>query len=256
MVFRSERILSSHPSEPDINLTASAVASRHALHAVTVRQEPAAGGHRRRALLQGRKSLLESQLRRVELALQAGQAGLRTRCKEWSLRSWHTCASHGRQGATYLQPVQTCLQPVHLLLQIFPGRHVHLLQQPFLSQDVSPPLLQLGPGVRELLESFHQVLFGEAEEVRVAQTADVGGASVAHLAATYVEDADFSEATSGSQDSELGNSVVPNHSELAVFDDVHLLANISLWEGEKGDQSNRSNQVMHNLDSGLARLAK
>lgn len=168
---------------------------------------------------------------RVELALQAGQAGLQT--LHLHVVTCAASASGRCQRATYLQPVQTGLQPFHLLLQIFPRRDVHLLQQPFLAQDVSPPLLQLRPGVGELLESFHQVLLGEAEEVRVSQAADVGGASVAHLAAADVQDADFSKATSRSQNGKLCDSVVPDHSKLAVFDDVHLLANISLVMEEK-----------------------
>ncbi|TNN66022.1 hypothetical protein EYF80_023778 [Liparis tanakae] len=131
-------------------------------------------------------------------------------------------------NSTDLEPIQTGFQPLHLLFEILPCRHVYFLQKPLLLQDVPPPLLQLGPGVGELLKRLHQVLFRKAKQVRVSQAADVSRAPVAHLAAADVQDADFSEAASRCQNGKLGGSVLPHHCQLAIFDYVHLFTHISL----------------------------
>ncbi len=101
-------------------------------------------------------------------------------------------------------------------------------QSTHLHEDLSSLLLQHGLGVRILGQRLHQVVFGQAEEVRVADAADVGGSSVARPAALDVEDADLSEVASVTQHHELRDSVVRHHGQLSFFNDVHLPADVAL----------------------------
>lgn len=52
------------------------------------------------------------------------------------------------------------------------------VQQAVLHQNLPPLLLQQGLGIRVLGERLHQVVLGKAEEVGVADAADVGRAPV------------------------------------------------------------------------------
>ena len=134
-------------------------------------------------------------------------------------------------GEAGLQRVQGGLQPLHLLLRVLflqPAALCVLIQKTLSDEDVPAPLLQNRLCIWIFGHRLHQVVLGEAEEVGVAQAADVGCSAVPHFASLDVQDADFPEAAAGGEQGVLGDAIVGHHRQLALFDDVHLLPYVSL----------------------------
>lgn len=134
-------------------------------------------------------------------------------------------------GEAGLQGVQGGLQPLHLLLRVLflqPAALGVLIQQTLFDEDIPPPLLQHRLCIGVFGHSLHQVVLGEAEEVGVAQAADVGCAAIPHFASFNVQNADLAEAAAGGEKSVLCDAVVCHHRQLPLFDDVHLLPYVPL----------------------------
>ncbi|KAF3857479.1 hypothetical protein F7725_009338 [Dissostichus mawsoni] len=120
---------------------------------------------------------------------------------------------------------------VDFILQVFGVSSVdqRLIDEIIFHQDGFSFLLQQIFSVRILNERFHQVVFGQGEQIRVADTSDVGRSPVSCLAALYTENADFSKVRPITEDHELGNPIICNYSQLSSFDDIHFPPNVPLF---------------------------
>ena len=82
--------------------------------------------------------------------------------------------------------------------------------------------------LRILGQGLPEVVLAEGEEVCVADTPDVGGPPVAHLAAGDVHDAQLAEHDALAQRHEHNCPVLVDDVDFAALDDVHLPAHIAL----------------------------
>ena len=104
----------------------------------------------------------------------------------------------------------------------------YLVQQVVLLQDLPADLNQLVLGLRVLGQRVPQRILGQAEQVAVADGANVGRATVARLVARDVQDAHLAEHGPVAERGEDGVPVVGHHAQLAPLDDVHLPPDVPL----------------------------
>ena len=83
-------------------------------------------------------------------------------------------------------------------------------------------------GLRVLGQRVPQRVLGQAEQVAVADGANVGRATVARLVARDVEDAHLAEHGAVAERGEDGVPVVAHHAQLSPLDDVHLPPDVPL----------------------------